>query len=135
MKNYITFAKPDDCVLPYEKPHRALARRAASEGIVLLENDGSLPLTPGNIALYGAGAAMTIKGGTGSGEVNERYSTSIMEGLESSGFQITTKAWIDDYAKEYAKTIENLKKEINSALKKLNFSAYMGLFLQSMLYP
>ncbi|MGN0403715.1 MAG: glycoside hydrolase family 3 protein [Bariatricus sp.] len=135
MKNYITFAKPNDSILPYEQPHRAIARRAASEGIVLLENDGTLPIKPGNIALYGAGASMTIKGGTGSGEVNERQSTSILEGLEASGFQITTKSWIEDYQKEYDQTIKDLEDSIKAALKKLDFSTYMGLFLQSVRYP
>ena len=32
--------------------------------------------------MYGAGASKTIKGGSGSGEVNERRSISILEGLE-----------------------------------------------------
>lgn len=41
-----------------------MAYRAALEGIVLLENDGVLPLSVGKVALYGAGADMTIKGGT-----------------------------------------------------------------------
>jgi len=42
-------------------------------------HDGTLPLTPGKVALYGAGAGHTIKGGTGSGEVNERHSETILE--------------------------------------------------------
>ena len=58
----------------YEKRHRALSREAAARGMVLLKNQGDLlPLkerTP--IALYGAGAVITVKGGTGSGDVNVR---------------------------------------------------------------
>ena len=61
-----------DAVTPLEEANKEISYRAALEGIVLLENDGALPLSPGKIALYGAGAGMTIKGGTGSGEVNER---------------------------------------------------------------
>ena len=60
---------------------RALAYRAATEGIVVLKNDGVLPLREKKIALYGSGARKTIKGGEGSGEVHERYSVSIEQGL------------------------------------------------------
>ena len=65
-----------------ERENRQISLEAAREGIVLLENDGTLPRQPGRIALYGAGAALTIKGGTGSGEVNDRHNITILEGLE-----------------------------------------------------
>ena len=60
-----------------ERAHRAIAREAAAEGIVLLENNGVLPMQPQKIALYGAGSRMTVKGGSGSGDVHERYSVTI----------------------------------------------------------
>ena len=78
-----------------------IAYEAACESIVLLKNDGALPLSGKNIALYGAGATMTIKGGTGSGEVNERHCVTIAEGLEDRGFTITTKPWLDSFARYY----------------------------------
>lgn len=53
-----------DAVTPLEESGRRLAYKAATEGIVLLENDGCLPLKNKKIALYGAGAKKTIKGGT-----------------------------------------------------------------------
>ena len=64
----------DPKVQPWELEHRKVARRAAAEGIVLLKNeDHILPLKAGSkVALYGAGAGRTIKGGTGSGDVNEK---------------------------------------------------------------
>ncbi|MGN1267689.1 MAG: glycoside hydrolase family 3 protein [Dorea sp.] len=135
MKKFITFVKSDDRVLPYEEIHRDIAYRAASEGIVLLENDGTLPLTPGKVAFYGAGAAQTLKGGTGSGEVNERHSVSALEGLESAGFEITTKRWINDYNQEYETGLRDVEEEIKSAMKKLDLKTYMSLFLKSSLYP
>ena len=56
-----------------------VAYEAACESIVLLKNEGVLPLESKDIAAFGPGVAHTIKGGTGSGEVNERHSVSILE--------------------------------------------------------
>ncbi len=88
----------------YEIKHRKLARRAAAEGMVLLENNGVLPL-PRNkdIALYGSGAIYTVKGGTGSGDVNVRDVVSVYEGLKNSGYRITTEDWINSYKAIYEK--------------------------------
>lgn len=80
-----------------ELENRRVAYDAACEGMVLLKNDGALPFVSKKVALYGAGAAKTVKGGTGSGEVNERYSVTILEGLENRGFTVTTHDWIDRY--------------------------------------
>ena len=87
---------------PWEQPHRELAREAAGEGIVLLKNDGLLPLKKNSkIALFGSGASRTIKGGTGSGDVNERYSVTLQEGLKDAGFILTTEDWIKDFEDQY----------------------------------
>ena len=73
-----------------ELRNRQIAYRAACEGIVLLKNEGVLPLDCQKIALYGAGVEFTTKGGTGSGEVNERYSVNVLEGFENRGYEVTT---------------------------------------------
>lgn len=95
----------DNTVSEREKRGMACARRAAADGIVLLKNENHvLPVEAGSrIALYGSGAAFTIKGGTGSGDVNERRSVSILEGLENAGYLITSREWIDDYDSRYQK--------------------------------
>lgn len=99
---YVTGATPENAPTKRELANRALTRRAAQESIVLLKNHNhALPLHPGNIAVYGAGASMTVKGGTGSGEVNERYSVSILQGLENTGFTVTTRQWIRDFEAEF----------------------------------
>ena len=70
----------------------ALSKRAATEGMVLLENnDGALPMPKsGNVAVYGVGAYKTVKGGTGSGDVNNRYLVTVRQGLEAAGYSVTT---------------------------------------------
>ncbi len=79
-----------------EAAHSELVRRVAGECMVLLENDGTLPLTgPGTVALYGNGARATVKGGTGSGNVNSRSVVNIEQGLEAAGFTIASKPWLD----------------------------------------
>lgn len=81
-----------------EKRNMERSRRIAAQGMVLLQNDGTLPLkTKGKIALYGNGARCTVKGGTGSGDVNSRFVVNVEQGLEDAGFEITTKAWMDRY--------------------------------------
>ena len=88
-----------------ELRNRALARRAAVEGFVLLKSEGgALPLKSKKIALYGMGARKTVKGGLGSGSVEERYSVNIEDGLKNAGYKITTARWLDDYDREYDET-------------------------------
>ena len=90
-----------------ELRNRALAREAAAEGFVLLKNErGALPLKDKKIALYGMGARMTVKGGLGSGSVEERYSVNIEDGLKNAGYEITTQDWLNDYDAEYASTYQ-----------------------------
>ena len=97
-----------------EIDNRALARKAAAEGFVLLKNeDHFLPAKKGGkIALYGAGAAKTIKGGTGSGDVNERDYVTIAQGMKNAGYEVTTESWLDSYMKIYNQAREDWKEEI-----------------------
>ncbi len=64
------------------------AREAASQGIVLLKNEKRvLPLGkdgPETVAVFGIGQIYTIKGGTGSGDVNNRYTVNILDGLRAN---------------------------------------------------
>ena len=93
-----------------ERDHRAVARRAAAQGIVLLENDGVLPLARGTrVALYGAAARHTVMGGTGSGMVNCRAGVSVDEGLKNAGLTVTSGEWLDDLDRTYAEEYEKWK--------------------------
>jgi len=112
----LTKASCSDEVTQREKDNRKVAYEAACEAMVLLKNDGTLPLKTNKVALFGAGASMTIKGGTGSGEVNERHSVTILEGMTDRGFEITSLDWIrsfeEQYAAEYA-AYKAAKRKIN----------------------
>ncbi len=65
----------------------ALSRSLAAESMVLLKNvHNTLPLLgspeePVKVALFGVGQIYTVKGGTGSGNVNNLKTTSLLEGL------------------------------------------------------
>ncbi len=96
-----------------EEAHRKIAGEAAEEGFVLLKNEGLLPLEKGmKAALYGRGVSYTVKGGTGSGDVNERKSVSIYEGMKAAGFVITNEDWIREYEKAYDAARKEWKNDI-----------------------
>ncbi|MDO4284150.1 MAG: glycoside hydrolase family 3 C-terminal domain-containing protein [Eubacteriales bacterium] len=101
-------------VQQYELRGRKIACEAAVEGIVLLKNEEQvLPLDKKRpVALYGSGAMHTIKGGTGSGDVNERSSVSIYEGMQNEGFEITTKSYLSDCEAEYETARQSWREEI-----------------------
>ncbi len=100
-----------------ERDNLQIAYQAACEAMVLLKNDGTLPFQTKKVALYGPGASRTIKGGTGSGEVNERHSVTILEGLEDRGFEIASRGWIEDFENSYIQAeesyMEGKKKRVN----------------------
>ena len=113
-----------------EKNNRTLARIAAQESIVLLKNDNVLPLVNKNIALYGAGARLTIKGGSGSGDVHERYSVNIEQGLLNCGFQIRNTLWLDRFTKQYEKEKEEFVAKIEDAIKGYSLFNVMKMFIK-----
>ena len=86
--------------------------------MVLLRSDGSFPLRgTGALALYGSGARRTLKGGTGSGDVNSRHVVTIEEGLEKAGFTLTTKAWLDAYKVLHERTRADFIADIKAGAK------------------
>lgn len=105
-----------DTLHVYEKQHLSKMRAYAPECMVLLKKNGDFPLSaPDSIAIYGSGARNTIKGGTGSGDVNSRFYITVEQGLEEAGFTITSKAWLDGYdivrEKAHRKFIEDIKRQ------------------------
>ena len=110
----------------YEIEHIERVRKITPECMVLLKSDGSFPLdAPGKIAIYGNAARKTIKGGTGSGDVNVRHYVGIEEGLENAGFTITSKAWLDSYDALWAKANKEFKAGIKAKIAAEGLSAIM----------
>ena len=87
--------------------HIALSKKIAGEGMVLLENDGILPLKPyTKLALFGVGCINYIKGGYGSGAVHSKYVRNIYEGFAEKGelypvFDKTEKYYYDVCERHY----------------------------------
>lgn len=131
----LTKASYTDAVSQREQDNLQVAYRAACEAMVLLKNDGILPLATKKVALYGPGASMTIKGGTGSGEVNERHSVTIAEGLADRDFTITTQRWIDAYEKGYAEAEAAYKEEKKKRVNFLKFGSIMNMLFDNFRAP
>lgn len=112
-----------------ELEHRKIARQAAAEGIVLLKNDGVLPIQPGKVALYGPGGRMTVKGGSGSGDVRERYSVTIEKGLLNAGFTFPTTLWMDRFQKKYEEDIAAWRSNLEEKVRKFSPIQTMQMFL------
>ena len=92
------FASKNPDVSAREQRNMERSRKIASQGMVLLENCGVLPLKGvKTIAAFGSGVRHTIKGGTGSGDVNSRTVVNVEQGLAEAGFELTTGAWLDAY--------------------------------------
>ena len=111
----------------YELRHIEALRKDLAGCTVLLKKDGSFPLEkPCTLAAYGSGVRRTIRGGTGSGEVNSRYIVTIEEGLQQAGFTLTGMEWHTGYEQAREKAhkafLKQLKKDAKAA--KQNFILY-----------
>ena len=92
---------------PDLEAHALITRQSATEGIVLLKNNGCLPLTPSKkrwdseapsllgegggrgytVALFGENSYDFLSGGTGSGCVHPPYVVDMLQGLKNAGIQ------------------------------------------------
>ena len=102
--------------------HAQVTRQSASEGMVLLKNNETLPLHRAeNVALFGVTSFNFIAGGSGSGYVNRAYTVSLEEGLSNAGFKVnpSTKKAFEDFKaahKKVFKKSEGMAAMMNSSL-------------------
>ena len=81
-------ARLSDEMTDNEILHMNLVRELGGECMFLLENRGALPIRqPGKFALFGNGVRHTVKGGSGSGEVNTRFNVNVYDGFKEAGFE------------------------------------------------
>ena len=84
------------------KENIELSRKVASEGMVLLENNGLLPLKKDTtIALFGVGSLNYIQGGGGSGKVFPSYIRNIYEGFQQKNPRIHVFEPISQFYYDY----------------------------------
>ena len=122
----------------YEITNINKVKENAHECSLFLKRDETFPLDkPCKIAAYGNGVRNTLKGGTGSGEVNSREFMTIEEALTEYGFEIINKDYFDLYDKAYKKARKPFIKQIKKDAKKmkLNPVSYgMGMVMPEMDY-
>ena len=114
-----------------EIKHREIARYAAIQGFVLLKNDGLLPIkNETKVFLAGSGAVHAIKGGTGSGDVNEREVVDILTGLKNAGVTVINEedilASIADYEEALSEYVDKILKNMSN----ISSQDFFELFLR-----
>ena len=113
----------------YEQEHLDLVRKTAAEGTLFLKKDNSFPIdAPCKIAAFGNGVRHTIKGGTGSGEVNSRFSVNVEEGLIDAGFTITSGKWLDEFDEILKDTHQKFVQKIKDDAAKAGANPMMFAF-------
>ena len=111
---------------------KEVAGQIAEEGMVLLENDGILPISdPSNINLFGWSSVNPAYGGTGSGGLNDLYEkVSLIDSLADAGFNVNQDL-VDFYNEFSAERAEMSLSTQNWTLTEAPASEYSDELMQS----
>ena len=120
----------------YEREHLDRLRPILPECTVLLKRNGAFPLAePCRLAAYGSGVRRTVKGGTGSGEVNSRFFVTVEQGLREAGFQLTAGDWLDGYDRTYAQAKQAFLKGLRAGARANHTNVFSYSMGKSMTEP
>ena len=110
----------------YEREHLTMLRGHLADCAVLLKTNGAFPLDkPCQLAAYGSGVRRTVKGGTGSGEVNSRFFVTVEQGLTDAGFTLTTGAWLDGYDEAHAQAKAAFLKQVRAEARARHTNVFL----------
>ena len=82
----------------YLEKHLAILDDISSECTLFFKRNKDFPISNlKKVALYGNGVRHTIKGGTGSGNVNVKEFINIEDAFKNAGIEVLTTDWLDRY--------------------------------------
>lgn len=126
----------DNNIQQFEIDHSEKIRALGAECTLLLKSNGLLPLkNMKKIAMFGGGVRHTVKGGTGSGDVNVRHFVTIEEGIENAGITIVSKKWLDEYDEILNKAREQFVKRIKAEAEQAGVPVIMYAMGKTMPEP
>lgn len=109
--------------------HRDVVRQLGADSMVLLKNNGVLPIKKGKIALFGAGAVDTIFCGYYYNTVYTNGNVNVKKGLEDNGFTFSTEVWLN----KMEKAVKQNERDISGNEK--SYRAIGGMYTRAKEVP
>ncbi len=89
INNFISGHQDTERSLAANAASEAITQEVEEEGIILLKNEGGLPLASGTkVNVFGSGVKNFVYGGTGSGSGDTSKNVTFLEGMERAGLEI-----------------------------------------------
>ena len=110
-----------------DKYAKDVTKRIAEEGITLMKNNGTLPLSKGqSVSLFGRRSVDVVWGGNGSGAGDPAQCTSIQKALQDEGFNVN-----DTLTKLYSENLDKVESMSYTMDKPSAMTYYIGEFPMS----
>lgn len=122
----------------YEIKHLQTVEEISSECCLFLKRNDDFPLnksTVKEIGLYGNGIRHTLKGGTGSGNVESHIFNNIETAFENCGIKVISKSYLDSYDEILKKAEDNFVVEMKKKAKKEKIPAVKYFFGKALTEP